>query len=729
MKIFLSTIIGLIACCCMCLHCTTPTGNEKVSWEIKYVAPLFKEKIILRDYLLPDSMGPLHIVDDTSTTGDTICAVMEKKFINHYYRPVVSLEEKIYELNSATFRIGKLPALKFCIPLGKLTDIPYIDNLPSGTFGATDTISLLLLHHVTFDSTSPPISVTIANQSNTLSFYNLIWSIINSNGEPFLLDTISQIMPQQTIVQSIPFAGKQITRIMSGHLQVTIPPNALLDHNDAITLCIDVRGVAIAEAAIIDSALSLDATISQTFPVSDSGFRLAYMDIQALSIPLTMFNNTCLECDVQATINNIWNSDYCKRESLSSDNILSKSTLDSSFYLGNSIVALQMRSPLSPGIQQYQYDSIHLSTGRFLPSWNAKTEQNEVLVKLHPTLRHAGKLITISKDSKISLGIGPASIDIAGISGEYTIENISHGAPQFFPTSLGSFGPISQAIRGRLKMTNTSIMLNIRYAFLDQSCFEKMNLATSFFDVGSPLTADTFNWQLEHIDRDTTFQIPCELNRFINTFPDTLGYLTDYSFAPFTNLFFDEKSIISNGPSVQISFDATIELKAQFKMIWSIEDTIHFYCASTVGGLGFAKYNSPLVNQKVLSILITVKNETNLPCMIFGVAVPAIRAEYLKNVDSLDLNPELFASNSGMDLIPITGPDGIIIPARNSSYFNKIRFSDKDMQTIISSDSLFIRYAITVQPTGADAMLDTDNISFDSQLILEGIQSTDQLFR
>jgi hypothetical protein len=136
------------------------------------------------------------------------------------------------------------------------------------------------------------------------------------------------------------------------------------------------------------------------------------------------------------------------------------------------------------------------------------------------------------------------------------------------------------------------------------------------------------------------------------------------------------------------------------------------------------------LEDRLASFNMYVSNNSNLNLYIFALVAPETLIDSLDSMETSRFYSLLFDEGKAEEegYVNMLGTKGIYIPPRNAdSVFNSITLNDKQLETILSSDSCGWRWAVRFVKQDRDAMTDTDFIKINSWLHVEGINNADSL--
>ncbi|MDD5675075.1 MAG: hypothetical protein PHC61_12980, partial [Chitinivibrionales bacterium] len=373
MKIRLSIIVCATICCL--LHCSTPTGNEKAAWQVNCSVPLLQKQLFIQDLIMGDAAKNFNITSDSTKKGDTLQFSIRDTFINHYFYTICAVKDTACTASVGVMRLKDIQPWSYRFAMNDLAVHANLLGLKNN-YQACDTIQLSGIDHVTFDSSSGPITIGLFNGSSHFAISAFFVRIVNDKSETVIEDSCAAVLPGQNIERSFASAGLTITHSLTCLVQLALPDSAYFTPGDTFGVLLSINRPAISEAAIIDSLIDQHDTFSATIPVGDAGFKLDFIDIDTLRIPLEFINPLPFEVTLRPTIANLLDQAYCKNKGILSSVNLDARPPDSSACIGNTLAPVTITA-VSPENAARKID-LKICNARLLPAWNTTTNRNEL---------------------------------------------------------------------------------------------------------------------------------------------------------------------------------------------------------------------------------------------------------------------------------------------------------------------------------------------------------------
>lgn len=720
-------IILLLLTCLF--SCVKPTSNDSISWKVKYSVPLLKEKITISEFLKGQILG-LKIQDDTSQIGDTLRIVKSDSFVNVYNFPVVSVNSYEDSVFPVKLLLQKLPPLEWKFPTPQIPNVP-LKLFKSSSYETTELIpfemnlpiTLPSIDKILIDTNQLPIPLLLKNISSYLKIVDLAIILESKSKVIANIDSIREILPLSEISNRINLAGAVIEDSLTMHIKGVVEKNKsqiISNFDSLIKISIDMNGLSLKAASLIDSLLLVKYDFNYNYLLSEKNFEAFLVDIDTFALPLEIVNSTPIKFLCKATIQNLWDQNYCKQREIGSVANLSNRINDSAYFMGNRIPPLQINAGTTID-QSITKLNIKMGPSRFFGAWNEKHGVSYMPIKLEGFIGVDGRKISVDKNMALRYKIGQATTCFSKIEGQYHATKEIPGTWKTFPVSTISNASLGETLRKKCNLTSTDLKVNIVFPFGDSTTLEHLdNSIIIAYGYNQTFQYDTVNFTLLNVRNNRSSLVKLNLGSIINSFPDSISYIVNSSFPPFTKLSFDYKTFLCLAKTVALDISAKINLDLTLSLAWEIQDSV--YIATPISKIDLRKISSQLAfcSDKRLIVDYKIRNSTNLNGKIFTVSMPIEQKNLLAQTKAFDI-PKLAADSQ--KVISLFGTNGVSIPPRNQQLQDSIILSSNSLTSLSSWDSTFLRSAILLIPNKSDALHDTDNIFIDATLSLEGIQT------
>jgi len=702
------------------LQCTSPLGSDQTAWYVKYTLPLLKQKFYVSQ-LLTDST--IQYDSDTLNQGDTLFFQLTDTFTNYYDEELFNLTDFSESASLGVITLQDLPVLE--VPFSIPDYVPFLGDLP-GDFPMFTSVYAEVsgIDYITFDTASDSVILSLENRSAGIDFKNLDISITTDFDPPLFLDTVPFIAAGSTVNVKIPMAGRKIGAGYTVTVEATLARGTHINPGDELVFSIDFNGLKIREASAIDSLLDISHTEKVLVPVCEDSFNLAHIDIDYVHLPVTVKNGSQFEFSISARVENLWNADYCNLQSLDSLAEIEDGPLDSIYYLGDALpeytVAPGDNTPSVPP-QHFQFI---VDRARLFPVWDFYNQQSYAPVYVTLRVRHEGKKVVVNSETSAAISLTKPSLHFSRILGHYTKIAVTEGELTVIPVLPPEFSEFLRTVRGKLTLQKAEIDFGMEFLIPDSSVLSKVNYMCSLYDPSPGGISDTLRWHTDSVVKNREFSYNFEVGELINTFPDTLAYKVDYYFAPYEPVILCQGLLKSDGGFSYVHLPVKVRQNTVLYGIWGIEDTIRYVFESPITALPISGKQIEALKDKNLEFIFSFINHTNFSGRFFGLAASMEEKDALFALEEDEIGPQVLETEAGKKFIPVLGPKGFILPARNDTSENSIILTRDNIEKLTESDSVFVRWELLLPPTTTDALRDSDYVFVDGKMVIEGAQST-----
>jgi hypothetical protein len=345
-----------------------------------------------------------------------------------------------------------------------------------------------------------------------------------------------------------------------------------------------------------------------------------------------------------------------------------------------------------------------------LPSWDRADSINVLHLSINAEVVVEGKMVTVENIERAGLQIGTPALNLKAIYGYYTyerrIDNPSEGIQILSQTPSSS--DIVKNFRNRLIPERTNLDIGIKFMLSDDTRFENIDLLCRLFERDSTNILDSMLLTMNDISAGKKYSNQVSFNRIIERLPDSLRYSLTYIVKPYKKIYLDNDVISQNNNSFFAEFDARADMAMTMYLVWGILDTISIAINQNTVSFPLSAQNIALMKSKALDFSVSIHNNSNISGRLRAVHTNCDRG----NVESVYL----------------LGEKGVVIPVRGNTMDNSISFSEADVRSMTTPDSLCVKWFIDLFPCEIDALKDTDFIEINADLSLKGQHSTNSMF-
>jgi hypothetical protein len=692
----------------MTMHsCTSVAPNDSVTWDVNYVVPLLKEKIDVSML----GLGVKNIDNDSTRFGDTLFISRNEQLHQQCVSEIFTMPELSNNWFGGDLVIRKLK-LESIISPKRVTNFSALQkrssDMPVQKLFWRDTVVFNQVEAIEFGHTTDVLQAVVKNQSTTASIRDISYSLISST-DTLMFNTIPLLAPQDNVIIEASlddFTVRDTIIIECGY--VLDSKDKMYDQLLSFTAALD--KLHFSKATINDSLLDVSFIYEFDIPFGQAGFNASFIDIQSFLFPFTINNALPVGLKVNCRISSVWDEEYCIENSIESADDLVGKKMDSSYFMGDKITEIYIARNRTGGRDDISNHTIRIDNARILPSWNRYDTINTLHMSIKADVDIEGKMVTVENIERTGVQTGTPSLNLKAIKGYYTsekrINNPSEGLSILSQTTPSD---IVKNFRNRLIPDRTSLDVDIKFMFPDDTRFESVDLLCRLFERDSSEALDSMLISMDNVAAGQRYSNKVSFNRIMERLPDSLRYSLTYILKPYKKIYLDNDVIFRKGKSFTAVFDAQAEMAITMYLVWGIRDTISFEFIRNVASFPLSSQNIALMKSKELGLSVQIFNNSNISGRLRAVQTNSI------NVNS-------------NDSVYLLGKNGVILPVRGNTMENSISYNEMDVHSLTDADSLSVKWIIDLFPCDIDALKDTDYIQINADLSLKGQHSTSSMF-
>jgi|GEM_PF-3390399 len=706
-------IAALIIVIALYLSCTSVSPDDSLSWQVNYTLPLLNERLTVSML----GLKSLNIIDDSTRFGDTLFITrsdtLKREYTSTIFSPPVDYDTWYTGLPVLN-RLKKIESTM----IGSINDkLKIIDTIADGAVKQyqilwRDTVCLGPVKKIDFGETAEYVNTEIKNISESITARDVKYRLISME-DTIDFDRVESLIPGESVVIRAPVNGKTVGADMIIECQSKVDSEILNLESHLLSFFTDFNGLHFSSGLLKDSLISLNFSYKISQPFGQKGINAAYVDIASFELPFTIRNNMPAAFSVNATIENVWEKNYCIENSINSSADMSDFSPDSQFFKGNELIALTIPAYSDDENSGISEHNISFENARILPDWNESDTINALSILIRGRLEASGNWVSVDNMSETGIKFDAPWMDVSSIYAAYTVEK--HIVSQPEKVSLLSQTPeidMVTKLKNRLLPEMTNVNLQLQFQFPDNTSFEEVEISCAIFETDTGNIIDSLHFNMNDISAGKTFTYTNSFNQVLKKLPDSLGYLLTYIIKPGKNIFLDEEVLRFEDEFLMAKFDVDVTLDMTMNLVWSVVDTVNVSFNRKIESFPLSARSMELMNNKELELSVTLSNNSNIIGKLWAEA---------ENVST---------EQSGFDTVRTNmfGIDGLILPSRGSSKENRISYSQKEIKNLTSHDSIDVKWNLVLYPSDIDALKDTDYLEINAEMILKGEQSTESMF-
>jgi hypothetical protein len=698
--------------------CSLPTDLHPLQWNVSATIPFINESVNIHTRL-----QKIDIKSFSWLEGDTIGMCYNDSIQQTTeILPSIQLTEHSQQQTIGPLHIDQ------AIPVTKHLSFP-VQGIITGNIPCSLSTGIGFPGILSFegDSISSPIQMILKNKANSLSIKNISVSIFISEEETITLQ-IDTLAPGDSTKQSIAAIGRQFQFPLRMTIAMTLCGNngTTITAGEGYGITFNYADITLSEITCTDTLVTVTTQLTSPLLISNS-LLVHNIDLDSFIVSCEVINQTGLPVMVTAIMSHLWDQSFCRTRKLTNYTHLSQNitSIDSvSFWksrlFSDTIPAGQQKNPYQTAITLH-----HL---RMLPFWSDTTTGSLAYLSVSVRSLPSGKIVHLSKRSAVFFSLRPVKYTIRSLLCRPSVPlcKIFNGplvlAPQIALVS------IFDSLYGKLTFAQSRALNNLLLQLPDSSFMDSAH-------IGITINYSTYNHIPKKITKDTTLValtdssrivIPIDLQDLFNSFADSIWLSLSLKIPPATMINFQ-----THRASEKVN-DFSIHLvnryRFTFPCAWTIVDTA---CIPTrTHNFDVPIKEVPQLKQLDNLTMIasyTLRNASSLNTRIFALAATKKNRSLLQALADSSIHPAGAWMKQSDIFFSLLDTNWCTIPVKGGITHQQTTFTPKELDQILSDDSLCVRLRIVLPPLPNSALLKSDSITITSSLQLSGIATIDSL--
>jgi len=718
------------------LYCANPVDDDPVQWESKAEIPVTNDRFILGEEFdnLFDMEGlqvlrvestyvkdPDSLIHDT-TNGDIVAFSVPKKDTTQFETHEESFEDKTYHDVLGPLPLAGAPVYspEFTVPARTYSsDVP-IDISQNVAFDG--------VYAVEFHQESPPIEVTVEN--NSAAALNDVEVSVAGLGNA----TIGNVAAGASGTGTIVVAEKSLGSSAQVGLTGTIEGNgATVGANETVAVQLSLKNALALSLDVTDNLVKFNKVFINEYDITDT-VAIDYIDISDGFFNYYIENYTSMRLRVTGHHLHLWTTPFCVRNNITKIPDLANFATAGDSLVGYSGQFTQQPVEVDTSSARVTFDKINLSSNRLMTMWDSTLEQTVTLVAYDiSNATPTGARVKISANDSLIFTISPTAFkfrEFYGISMmEYNRDSDTESIAIKFPWHESA----KDSLRNKFILSRVFSDVKVAPKMPDRAFIDTFTMYFEMFDPKNPSLVCSTKTTLEKIKNDTFYIRSMDITDIVNQYPDTV-YATARITVPKGTPMRVVNDIERGDPEYDNYIGRMIvhthtNYRLNADLDWRVDSTVNM-------DLGIGKFTVPgalryfrKMTDRRAEYHLNVKNYTNVNMYLFALVAPQGKIEELETLDANVTARYIANKELGEDLgyVNLLGPDGVLIPPRNSSSIDTVQLNEEQLSKILESDTCAWRWQLRFLRQNRDSLLDTDSIRINSWIYIDGTNSMDSL--
>jgi len=708
------------------LNCANPVDEPPLKWRSNIEVPMTNEKFVLADEFTGLFSG---VTDDSlDTTGkmlilkrDTVCFSAPSKDTVEFETGEDSLEDKIYHENVGLIPLTNAPAITASVPLPKSG----AKTLPSAALP----IAMNKVYALATVANSGPIEITVTNNSTNATISTLTLAFDHGIGSRSIS---SPLGPGQSAVLS--YTGASLLLDST----VVMTPSGSLDVLDAgsgtLGISISLKKLIVASATVQDSLIPMDLHFQNAYKMSDS-VDIDYIDVEYGFFNYEFFNGTGIPILVSAKHRHLWTTPYSQSKGFTkyTDIINADSTF---YYSGNITGRTQL---LAPANFKTAFTQLNISGNRLFCEWETAGSRSVTVVDYFLKTEPTGKKITLNATDSLVFIIKPTTIKFKEMVGKLVKPFKKQSDTQYVEIRFPWGESSKDSLRGKFYLESALADVRVANDLPERAYLDTVNMIFTIYDPKKPSAKIDTSISYYHICKDSLFKRTIDITPVVNSFPDSVAVDVDITVPVGTRMRVLNNNTDTTGYMMNKIGQMTLRTFPDYRMTakfsWRVDSAARIDLGN--GQIAIAEW-ARLANkmtEREASFNMNVYNNSNVYIRLYGLLLPGVTLDSLNKLDTLGIfttgivtqminDPNATVTKPYINLL---GPEGILIPPRDSSAFNSVDLNEAELKALFADTVCGMRWQLRFMPMKNDALIDTDYIEIHSWIHLRGTNNMDSL--
>jgi hypothetical protein len=313
------------------------------------------------------------------------------------------------------------------------------------------------------------------------------------------------------------------------------------------------------------------------------------------------------------------------------------------------------------------------------------------------------------------------------------------GDPFGVKTSLPWKKSITDSLRGKFQFTSATAPLSVHMIMADSSRIDSTVITAVINDPHAASTPPcTSIVGIGNMTNNTEKTTIVDLTGFINGFPDSLIFLLRSSFPAGSRLFLtNARDPVTGEYPNNLLLGAHTVVSARIPLHWKLSSTAVVILEDSKVAMDSSLKDFKVMRDREISLLLRVKNESNLLGVLYGIAAADSDGQALLALPDNQVDPAICTAAEGKKFINLLGDSGVGIPLRNPadtagtlvavSSRSMVTFDEQAIERLVGAKDLYIRWKLVLPMKKDEAMRNGDKISISSSFNIKGTMTAHML--
>lgn len=718
----------------LALFCSNPT-DQTLKWRSKIELPVTNQK-----FKVGKEMNGIIKLDSNliiTGTGDTFPdgtdSIIQSVGFAFSQKDSMSMEQTHEIMNEKVFsdNIGPLP-------LSGLQPVTRKLPLAAGAVNVNtpvslkDTIQYKQIRAVTFHPQSGPIKIKITD-SSAAALDNVSITLTSLAGAAAVSGGSIEVNQSATI--SYPVAGKTIDSMIAFQVTGTLRAGGTVAAGQNLQITVITDSVTAISAIVKDSVVTFSKVFTNHYKITDT-VSIDYVDCGNGYYNYKMNNATGLDVNLSMVHENVWRKDFCTNRpdqirsiaDLAAAN-LTKADSNSYFWgnraAGSQVLPFNAHANSNIGI-------LDLSLKRLFPEWDTVKQQSVSTVHYYVSTRPpTGKWDTLSAGDSVVFTISPDHVEYQQMYGTVKAAYQKNGDPRTDPIRFPWRESVKDSLRGRFFLNSAYVESAMDISLPDSAFIDSFRVKFLAFDPKTPAVVCSTFAVFHNVHNKSHLVDSIDITKIVNLFPDSISTRIHAEIPVGTKMLIVNNMQTFGQVQGGMRMKGDLEDSLKAPLGWAVTSDVFMDL-----GTGFFAIPEGLdvfkrMRSRVAAFDMTLTNHSNVNATLYALIDPKKGRRNLldslttSKICSLLFSPAGTAEDSGY--VNLFGSQGVLIPARDSVVDNSVEINERQLNSILETDTCYWRWVLKFYKKSSDVLKDTDNVYIKSRIRIEGVNSMNNI--
>jgi hypothetical protein len=699
------------------VECSLPDIVEPVKWNMHVEFPIIDQTIPVSTFLQQKPVNDLPY--DTSESGDTISFVSSDTVAYTFEQKLGISDTNEFKHTLGACTIGNMDPISMQLQVASALPVrcehPLQLNDPATISMSKKGLSIDGISYVLFDSSSPEMKITVANQTTQCEMNDVVIALMDHD-DAFAVIHIPHLSVKETTTISVPVAGKKIRSPAALAVSVATPRGAVVHCSDQMNIQFSFNGLVVSEAEIEDKFINYGTTFSGILPIADS-LEIEHIETENASLELNIWSPARLKVKMCGSFLNSTQPGQTKKVTRPYRDVTNKKI--SGMFSDDTLVAL-----LDSTCHTF---SVPLSSMDLFPDWDLSRLHSTIGCVFNISVVHEGKMLRFNKNDQLVIKMRTSRFPLKKIEGRF-LKKLGHAASTSVKSGIGATTKEIKEIQNSFSFNAARLKFDLDPGISPGSSIDSLLVQVIMKAGNCRIDSVVLTQTLTDITAGSHHCAIMDFTGLFNRWPETFSFDVNLLLPTGTGFTLQRYENGNKVSDKNVSINPVLSWKAIVPLCWKVNETTLIELEKTVISLNDEQMKmAKKIESPELKIVLNILNQTNIHCRIFAVCAAK---EYEKQL--MEFPDTIFRSQEYLTKLPeniftVTGNAGVVLAPRNGISLNEIVLDSSCIDAFISGGNCIIRWFLSIQPGETDALKSSDYFQIKAAGVIDGTGNSETL--